>query len=299
MQSVLSQSYEDLEVIVVDDGSIDDTAATARSIGDPRVKVLPNARAKGAQGARNTGILAARAEWIAFNDSDDEWLPEKLRLQMDELRRRGYAPQLVVHGDAVQRSAGRPERTRLKLPRTEGDAYRRLLLRPAPMFQALVASRSLIQAIGLLDETLCAYQEWDTAIRLAEKGKFIHLREPLFVYLAGHEGAISSNPRRGIDGYAQVLRKHAGGILAAHGYAGLRRHFQWLIRRAASFGASDSAQALMAEAISRCRLVGVRRSLLESTCHHKGLLGAMSHRLAQCYDRAALLANRTRAAKLG
>src|SRR3990170_4524560 len=82
VRSVLRQQYDPLEVIVVDDGSADGTAEAARAGGDPRVRVIANARAKGAQGARNSGILAARGEWIAFNDSDDEWLPGKLAMQL-------------------------------------------------------------------------------------------------------------------------------------------------------------------------------------------------------------------------
>jgi len=74
IESALNQSIPPDEIIVVDDGSVDDTPSIAASY--PNVRVLTNSRSPGAQGARNTGILDARQPWIAFLDSDDVWLRE-------------------------------------------------------------------------------------------------------------------------------------------------------------------------------------------------------------------------------
>src|SRR5579859_6948520 len=81
--SVLGQSFRDFELIVVDDGSKDDTVGLMRSYDDPRIVFLPPERNLGDAGARMRGIACARGEWLAFQDSDDEWLPDRLRLQLD------------------------------------------------------------------------------------------------------------------------------------------------------------------------------------------------------------------------
>lgn len=85
IDSVLCQSQAADEIIVVDDGSTDDTAQKVRSYGD-RVILMPQANA-GVSAARNVGIRAATSDWITFLDADDEWLPEKLKLQTAHLRR--------------------------------------------------------------------------------------------------------------------------------------------------------------------------------------------------------------------
>ena len=85
IDSVLRQTWTDFELIVVDDGSTDGTLAAAAAVADPRLRLVPAPRNLGAAGARNLGVEEARGTWIAFQDSDDEWLPEKLAKQMARL----------------------------------------------------------------------------------------------------------------------------------------------------------------------------------------------------------------------
>ena len=85
IDSVLQQTHRDLELIIVDDGSSDGTAALVRGIEDPRVRYV-HQQNRGVSAARNRGIAEARAEWLAFLDSDDEWLPQKLERQFSALR---------------------------------------------------------------------------------------------------------------------------------------------------------------------------------------------------------------------
>lgn len=88
LQSVLDQTLQPYEIIVIDDFSTDDTEEVVKSLNSPLIKYVKNQRKKGANGARNTGILMAQGEFIAFHDSDDIWLPEKLKLQRDFLAAR-------------------------------------------------------------------------------------------------------------------------------------------------------------------------------------------------------------------
>ena len=82
IRSVIGQTYGDFELIIVDDGSTDSTAEIAASFDDERVKYIRREQNGGVGAARNTGIKAAIGKFVAFNDHDDEWLPDKLERQM-------------------------------------------------------------------------------------------------------------------------------------------------------------------------------------------------------------------------
>ncbi len=86
IESVLDQTYQDFEIIVVDDASADETEEVVKSFGDDRINHIRHQKNKGGSAARNTGIKAARGEFIAFLDSDDEWVPKKLEKEIDRLQ---------------------------------------------------------------------------------------------------------------------------------------------------------------------------------------------------------------------
>ena len=88
IESVLNQTYDNLEVIVADDASTDDTCAIVRKIEDPRVKLIERTENGGAAAARNSAISTATGRYIAFLDSDDYWLPNKLSVQIGEMRKK-------------------------------------------------------------------------------------------------------------------------------------------------------------------------------------------------------------------
>ena len=87
VQSVLDQSFENFELIVVNDNSTDNTQEIMSLFLDGRIMVLMNDRAKGGAGARNAGIFRAQEKWVAFLDDDDEWVPEKLEKQFNMIQK--------------------------------------------------------------------------------------------------------------------------------------------------------------------------------------------------------------------
>ena len=99
LRSALRQRGVDLEIIVVDDGSVDDTPRLVGALGDPRIRMLRHDVAQGVSAARNHGIVESQGRWIAFLDDDDLWSPEKLALQLHALREtgRGWAYTGMVH----------------------------------------------------------------------------------------------------------------------------------------------------------------------------------------------------------
>ena len=235
IDSVLAQTYPAAEILVVDDGSEDGTAQAALASGDPRIRVVRLPRANGAQAARNEGIRQARSAWIAFLDSDDEWLPSKLALQVDALAGAGFDPWTFVHTGFhfVDHVRG----TRLQGPvagahAADGDgAYEALLRAPGPVLPSFLTSRTALEAIGLLDEEVPSFQEWDTAIRLAERCRVLFVAEPLFLYHLHAGPTISKDPVRTIDGYEYVIRKFEREIVTRCGVEAWDEHLRQQVYR--------------------------------------------------------------------
>jgi glycosyltransferase involved in cell wall biosynthesis len=225
LASVLNQTYQALEVIVVDDNSTDNTREAVKKIDSVKIKLIELGDHKGAQAARNRGIVEASGDWIAFQDSDDEWLPNKLERQVEELSRARFDPYCVVHSDAVRHNIRTGRSSVWHLPLVNGakeDVFRLLLSEPGPLFPALIVSKEALNAIGYLDPEVPSYQEWDTAIRLARHCRYVHVREPLFVYHVGD--GISSDGNRDIDGYHYVITKYRLAIETLCGEEAWKKH---------------------------------------------------------------------------
>ena len=192
IDSVLGQTYRAREVIVVDDGSTDGTADVLRAYGRAVVPVF-QANA-GPAAARNRGIREAQGDFIAFLDSDDMWRPTKLQRQVDLLRRAGpEAPCCLC--DTLFRFPHQPEQTtfqvaRLKLSEPEG-----LWLNPAQVLatrfvlfcQAALIRREFLLDCGGFDEQLWAMEDHDLALRLALRGPWAYVRDPLAVWCGAND----------------------------------------------------------------------------------------------------------------
>lgn len=210
--SVLDQSFTALEVIIVDDASTDGSRHAAEALGDGRVTVLAHAENRGAGAARNTGITAARAPWVAFQDSDDLWKPEKLVRQMALLAR---APADVVgcfcRMAVVTDLAGPGGPARAVPPEGEdafGDKLLARLMRDNPVStQTLVARTEVLRRIGGFDETLPALEDWDLALRLAQEGGLVFEPEALVEQHFSPNSLTRSRPRRAAA-RRMILDKH-------------------------------------------------------------------------------------------
>lgn len=191
IDSVLAQSFRDFELIVVDDGSTDDTAAVLAGYASKlRVVGQPNG---GMSSARNAGIRAASGRYLAFLDADDRWLPEKLARQIVLLEAR---PDLAFCAATarLEDSEGRPVgewRGRGGSPATLSEVFAQHAA-VAGGASAVVARRQLVADLGGFDETLAGAEDTDLWIRLAACGDFACIDEPLVVVLR-RAGSVSRN----------------------------------------------------------------------------------------------------------
>lgn len=182
ISSALAQTFVDLEVVVVDDGSKDGTEATVRQFEDSRVRYLRHETRRGGAAARNTGIESSRGRFIAFLDDDDEWLPEKIERQIDLFSSNGaevgavYTSYVVVDR-ATGAVLGR------KIAQDRGDLSRVLLGRNVlGGTSSVVVRRDCFERTGLFDESLPSFQDYDLWIRLSKHFRFDCLEPVLLKY---------------------------------------------------------------------------------------------------------------------
>ena len=217
IRSVLNQTYQDFEIIVVDDGSTDNTEEVVKSFNDPRIRYIRHEKNRGGSAARNTGIRAARSEYIAFLDSDDEWLPEKLEKQVlifsdDQIG-------LVYTGRRVIDSrSGRCLSE--KIPEIEGDVYKQLLEGDfIGTCSSVMVKKGILEGIDGFDETLPSRQDWDCWLRVARNHQVACVKEVLVIQRIGH-AQISSKLSRIIKGTERIIQKHGpymtSSILSKH-----------------------------------------------------------------------------------
>jgi glycosyltransferase involved in cell wall biosynthesis len=209
MQSVLDQTYKDFELIIVDDGSSDNTEEVVRAFNDQRIRYIKHASNRGVSAARNTGIKAARGKYIAFQDSDDEWLPQKLEKQMAlfEQDTKGDLGLVVCEAQCIRE--GRKTRS---TPNANWLNYEQLISHigesgiGAPRF---LLKRNLAAPELYFDESLRSYEDWDLMCRLSRICRIDYVKNILFRWYF-HNNPHVFIPRNRIEARNALLLKYAG-----------------------------------------------------------------------------------------
>lgn len=224
ISSVQNQSFHDLEIIVADDGSKDNTKELISSLSaqDNRIRYIKNPINSGAQSARNLGIKAALGEWIAFQDSDDEWLPDSLECRLNEAERLKVK---IVHSECYIRYSSTNQQSLFGIRPLAGNIYREILKSPGPVFPALLVHTSALKHINYLDESIVSFQEWETCIRLAKEFEFGFVEKPTFIYHRHDDISISYSNTLSVKGYQQIVDKHKAEIINQVGRRSLGRHY--------------------------------------------------------------------------
>lgn len=203
--SVLAQSYTDFELIVVDDGSSEDIQQVVKAFGDPRAICWRRDQRGGPGAARNEGIRRARGEFIAFQDSDDEWLVNKLARQVEVFERSPPEIGLVCAGYFIDQESGRPRYVAARAAFLDEKAVLSHFHFFAPMW---LARTSMLRQAGLFDESLPSREDWELAIRLSGHCRFAGVAEPLVIK---HRitGSVSANLTAHVTSLRNILDRHA------------------------------------------------------------------------------------------
>jgi glycosyltransferase involved in cell wall biosynthesis len=226
LESVFAQSYQDYEVIVVDDGSTDSTPSLLASYGE-RLQVVRKPNEGRPAAARNRGVDAARGTYVAFLDADDLWRPEKLERQLallDANPRLG----LCYTAAALIDQQGAPLGEHRCPAEGRGRIYDLLSVRNVMVGSSVVARRQAILDAGGFDEALTSIENWDLWIRIARDWEVDFVDEPLTVYRK-HAGNRSVDP--------ELRRRNIFRILARHHDTGDRSPSARRRRREAYFNA--------------------------------------------------------------
>jgi glycosyltransferase involved in cell wall biosynthesis len=206
--SVLRQSFQDFEIIIIDDASDDDTRAAVASQPDVRIRYFRHAANRGEAASRNAGIAHATGEYIALLDDDDSWLPEKLAVQVQLLDSCSAKVGVVTTGYfRINIESG--ETLATILPEKRGDIYDDLRTQNwVGTPSTVVLRRQCFDKAGLFDEQLAFGVDYDMWIRISRFYHFESVNEPLVRY-AVHPDRLTEDSRIVLRGKEAQLAKYA------------------------------------------------------------------------------------------
>lgn len=277
VDSVLAQTYPHIEVILVDDGSKDDTLARLQQYGN-RIRVVSQANS-GPAAARNRGIAVARGDLIAFLDSDDIWLPSKIERQVSLMRRAGASVPCCLSNIMMKWNSG--DRASFDIALLKPSAEEGVWLNPDEVLatrfvlfnQGVMIRREVLQKIGIFDESIRYLEDVEFPQRLSLEGPWAFIETPLVVWRESMTNSVYKNSQRDDlctrECMVEVLETHLKRVEAAGGDARLRRYVSrelWRARRhlwAARMRQMSSWGSVLAtsvETVDRYRSALFRRS---------------------------------------
>jgi glycosyltransferase involved in cell wall biosynthesis len=211
LAGALAQEDVDFEVVVVDDGSADETPARLTELDDSRLRVLRHEAPHGVARARNAGIAEAAGEWVAFLDDDDLWSPRKLRAQLDAAGPRDAS---FVYGTAMVLN-GRKKPVRRHFP-PPPDKLDRLLLLTNPIGgpSTFMAKTDLVRKVGGFDERFSALADWDLLVGLSRAGRGAACHEVVIGYVEHGENMLVVHADRVTREFHELAAKHRAAALA-------------------------------------------------------------------------------------
>ena len=209
-QSVLDQDYDGIfDVMAVDDHSTDGTWQVLQSIADPRFRAVRN-DGKGVSAARNFGAAQTASDWVAYQDSDDVWLPGKLQRQMARAAKIGAVASycgMVVKADTRPETPAQDRFPRKGTAPLEGDILPSLIWQSYISTQMAMIRRDVLEAAGGFDTELQALVDWDLMLRVAGMGSVAFLDEDLVVQRMS-KNSITRSLRKRLSAQEHILRKH-------------------------------------------------------------------------------------------
>lgn len=203
--SVLLQTWKSLEIIVVDDGSVDDICIALRSHFPYKVNFIRHDEPMGACEARNTGVRYSNGEYVAFLDDDDRWMPGKIKKQLDVFQISSDNLALVSCGYVYESEGCAISENK---PKLVPDPFKKLLYGNWLGSTSLpLIRKSCLERVGLFDAGLSSCQDWDLWLRLCSRYDVATVEESLVVRTL-HSGQITADIKRKIAGRRFLMAKH-------------------------------------------------------------------------------------------
>ena len=208
INSVLNQTFEDFELIVVDDHSTDDTSFVVMAFSDCRIQYVPNHRMKGACGSRNTGIFSAKGQWVAFLDDDDEWLPEKLDLQYKTIQKSNSEIGMICSDYIILK--GKNKKPALIKNRPTGWIQKKVLYGYSiGCLSSVVVRTDILRSINGFDERFKSSQDWDLWFRISEVCEVTNVPRLLVkMHQEERKDRIGQNYEAKLAGHVQLRNKY-------------------------------------------------------------------------------------------
>jgi len=267
LPGALRQEDVALEVIVVDDGSSDETPAGLAALEEPRLRVLRHERSLGPARARNTGIAAAAGEWLAFLDDDDLWSPRKLRAQLDTANAAGadfvYAGGVLVDESATvigAEPAPGPDRLEARLLRANRI--------PGGCSNTL-ARTDLVRRLGGFDERLFHLADWDLWLRLAGAATAAACSDVLVAHTEHAENMFARDKPDALTEFDYFVDKHRPRMPTDVGHR--HRFVQWLADEQFRSGHPLRASRLYLHVAVRTRSLGNLASAIGALLGRRGM----------------------------
>ncbi|PRO65842.1 glycosyltransferase family 2 protein [Alkalicoccus urumqiensis] len=202
INSVLKQTYPVKEIIIVDDNSSDNTSEVIETFKDPRIRYLVNKENQGGAFSRNRGIVASEGDVIAFQDSDDEWVKEKLELQMPFIDKGTADVVCSSYNQIIQKKSNKIPQFDVK---EDEDFYTKLLWGNFIGTPTIVAKKNVLIS-EMFDESLPRFQDWELMIRISHKYKIAFINSPLVdAYLQNN--SLTRNDLNGIKALEIIMLK--------------------------------------------------------------------------------------------
>lgn len=213
MESVLSQSYKNLELIVVDDGSTDNTREVVNAYQDTRIRYMRTPSNRGVAAARNAGIRRASGEYIAFQDSDDKWLPGKLEKQVRALTQAEPDVGMVYHIMSRKYENGEtryiPD-AKVPQSRRSGQIFENLLTENIIGAPTLCVRKSVLtgeNGVGVFDTQMPNLEDYELILRIAARYNIAYIDEVLIDTFHLQDGT-NGNLLHGIISHCMIIRKY-------------------------------------------------------------------------------------------
>ncbi len=207
VNSVLRQTYTNIEIIIVDDCSTDSTVDVIKKCNDDRIRLVCLPHNQGANFARNRGIERAKGQFIAFQDSDDEWLEDKLARQISYMLKENlngsFCPYILCDGEKRQIIPYDYENSDF----CSGGLEERLKAGNIVGTPTLIVKRDVFSQIGLFDEEMARLQDYEFVIRFVKKYRLGYINKPM-VKAYKMEKSISADKRALLDAYKILAEKH-------------------------------------------------------------------------------------------